>query len=144
MSKKNNPAQSNAVLEADAQSEADAAKAKRNEASKKAAEKRKNLPVYPGKDLTTVPADYSSSKFQPLAKENFATEADFLDYRADKAEKHAKDLRNQAVDARKLGNVKDVTKAKKLLKIAREVMELKAALAADDVDVEALLRTIGG
>jgi hypothetical protein len=136
--------QSNAVLEADAATESDAAAAKRKAASLAAAEKRKSLPKYPGRDLTAVPADYSASKFQPLGKENFKSEADFLDYRADKAEHAAKKLREAATDARRLGNVKDVAKAKKLLKIAREVQELKALLAADDVDVDALLATIGG
>ena len=125
-------------------SEAEVKAERARENARKAKEKRESLPKYnvPQGGIVKVPADYSTSKFQPLDKSDFSTEANYLVYKADKLELAAKRARDAANDALALGNVKDAKKAKKLLKVAREFEELKAMLSGDSVDVDALLAMI--
>src|SRR3990172_1715498 len=90
-------------------SEAEVKAERARENARKAKEKRESLPKYnvPQGGIVKVPADYSTSKFQPLDKSDFSTEANYLVYKADKLELAAKRARDAANDALALGNVKD-------------------------------------
>jgi hypothetical protein len=127
------------AVELENMSEEEIKKMKRREASRKSIEKRKSLPKYniPAGGLTTVPADYSSGKFKPLEKEDFATEADYLDFIADKMERMAKRKREEAKVARSFGNVKDVKKMKKVTKLLAEFADMKGT--EDAVNIKALM-----
>jgi len=128
------------AVELESMTEAEVKAMKRREASRKSIEKRKNLPKYsiPSGGLTTLPADYTSSKFQPLEKEDFASEADYLDYKADKMERAVKRMREEARVARSFGNVKDIKKMKKISKLLAEFAELKDT--EDGVSMKSLMK----
>jgi len=92
--------------------------------------------------FTEIPADYLTTKHKPLSKSDFVNEAAFFIARAVRLENKALAYRRQAEDCGKLGNVKDKKQAKKLLDMQRRMSEIKASLAAEGVDVEALLATM--
>src|SRR4051812_38955543 len=71
-------------------------KAKRE---KKPKVERIDYPVPEGK-LLELPADYDPKKHKPLRRKDFKDEALYLDIAAERAEKHAKRLREEALAVR--------------------------------------------
>jgi hypothetical protein len=91
--------------------------------------------------LVAVPADYDPKKHKPLRRKDFKDEAVFVDMQADRAERAAKRLREEAVAIR-AGGGKDKGKAKKLIAMQKRMAEMQAQLEADGVDVAALLASV--
>lgn len=118
--------------------EASAKPGTKNEDGKREKKKREKYPV-PEDGLEAWPEDFDASKHKPLKKTDFKNEAVWLDRKAEEAEEKAKRYRQEAETVRKIGSTKDQKKAKKLLKVQSELAELRKALAADGVDVDALL-----
>lgn len=129
------------AVEVENMTEAELKAMKRREASRKSIEKRKSLPKYsiPTGGLQTVPADYSTAKFQPLEQEDFASAADYMDYKVLRLEKQVVRLREEANTLRSLGSVKDPKKAKKISKLFAEFAEMKAS-SEDGVDIKAMMK----
>ena len=101
-------------------------------------------PQYPRPDggLTVVGADYSM-KFQTLGPKDFAALKYYHIFKADQLEKSAAKYRKMAENpeaAQK--NSKTAKKAAKLLKLQKDFAELKAQLAGENVDVDAILATL--
>ena len=89
--------------------------------------------------LKEVPETYDEKVHRPLRKENFEGDDWYYIHKAEQLEAQAQWNRKQAEDYRKLGGVQDRAKAKRLLDMQSRMAELKAQLAADGVDVEALM-----
>ena len=89
--------------------------------------------------LTTIPTDWDHKLHQPLTRKSFEDESLWFTMRAVDCEKRAKFYRDAAEDHKKLGNVKDRAKAKKLVQMQKRFDELKAQLASQGVDVDSLL-----
>jgi len=98
--------------------------------------------VVPEGGLTEVPADFDPKKHKPLKRKDFKDESVFLLSRAAELEKKAAWYRTEAENVKKLGSVKDRVKAKRLLAMQKRMQELQASLAAEGVDVAALLGTL--
>lgn len=156
MSKVNKPAAQNpkAVPESVAPP-AGAAKPGTTDAAAK--EPKKGKVLYPalvgpkdaeGKDtiipLKEVPKDWDPKAHKGLRRKDFSDEALFWDWRADRMELQVKKIRAHAEELRKLGTVKDRSRAKKLLSMQKRIADLKAQLEGEGVDVDALLTTLGG
>lgn len=89
--------------------------------------------------FTAVPTDWDAKKHQPLKRKTFADDSQWLELRAQDYDRRAAALRKQAVEGKKLGNVKDKAKAKKLLGMQKRMEDLRKQLEADGIDVAALL-----
>ena len=109
-----------------------------DDAAKKQKKNRAQYPIPEG-GLESVPTDFDSKKFKPLKKKDFKSEATFLELRADNMEAAAKRLREEAAAIR-AGGGKDKGKAKKLVNMTRKLAEMKAAMEAEGIDVEALIQ----
>lgn len=94
--------------------------------------------------LKEVPKDWDPQKHKGLRRKDFADDALFFDWRADRLELQAKGYRQQAEEFRKLGSVKDRARAKKLLSMQKRIEDLKQQLAGEGVNVNELLATISG
>ena len=73
-------------------------------------------------------ADFDWKKFGPLTKGDFGSIWMFYQYQADVYTAKATALGKQAEQAKKLGNVKDEKKARRLLQMAQALEALKAEL----------------
>jgi hypothetical protein len=89
-----------------------------------------------------VPADFDPKKHKPIPRKYFASEAVFYTLRAEALEKQAARFRELAKTAGTVGNVKDKKSAKKLVNMQKRFNELQASLAAQGVDVAALLAAV--
>lgn len=89
--------------------------------------------------LTGKPADFNPKQHEGLKRKDFASLADFLDFRASEVEAHAKALRQQAADER--SGVGKVTKGKqkRLINLHSQYEALMKELQAAGVDVQAAL-----
>lgn len=105
--------------------------------------KREKFPGIPEDGLTDWPADFDPKKHKPLRRQDFKDEAVWLDHKATQFEKAAVRMRDEAKTLRSLGTTAERGKAKKLLKITKELEDLKKTLAAKGVDVAALLNSAG-
>jgi hypothetical protein len=79
--------------------------------------------------FTRLPDDFDQKKHLPLKKKQFADEYAFLILRAEQLEKQAVKMRELAEQSKKLGNVKDRVKAKRLVQLTARLEELKKSLA---------------
>jgi len=112
----------------------------------------KNKVVYPGLldaegeaiKLTEWPADWDTKAHQPLKKTDFVNDAVWYDNRAETLEKQAAENRKLAEQSRALGSTEDRKRAKKLLDMQKRFEALKASLAEEDVDVDAILALAAG
>jgi hypothetical protein len=120
---------------------ASAAPGTKDEKAKKVKRERVQYPIPEG-GLEIYPTDYDSKKFKPLKKKDFKDEALYIEARATHLETQAKNLREEAANMRKMGGVKDKGKAKRLLAMQKRMAELKASLAGEGVDVDALLASM--
>lgn len=93
--------------------------------------------------FTDWPKEWDPKIHKPLRRKDFANDVTFLNRKADHYEIMAKRFRQEAIDSEKLGGLKERGKAKKLLQMQRKFEELKAQLKADNVDVEAILASLG-
>lgn len=89
--------------------------------------------------LTAIPKDFDHKTMKPLGRKDFADESLWFEMQAERCEAKAKHYRQAAADFKKLGNVKDRAKAKKLVQMQRRFDELKAQLASQGIDVASLL-----
>lgn len=89
---------------------------------------------------TAMPADYSSAKHLPLARKDFATLADYYEFRADTLERRAKKAREEAAAERSGVGKETKAKQKKLLKLKEGYDKLMEELKAAGVDVSALTK----
>lgn len=92
--------------------------------------------VYPFKEL---PTDFDFKTMHGLGKKDFATDAAFFEYKTKGLEAQAANFRTLAENAKKLGSAAERGKAKKLVKLQEQMAELSKQLAAQGVDVDALL-----
>ena len=92
--------------------------------------------------LTVVPENWDPKVHKGILRKHFAEDDVFFDWRASRLEKQAASYRQQAEESRKLGSMKGRVKAKKLLSMQKRIADLKASLAAEGVDVAALLASI--
>ena len=109
---------------------------------------RANHPLVNSKDTNVfpfkvLPTDFDFDTMKGLKKKSFATEAAYYDYRAKEMDHKAAKFRVQAEEAKKTGSGAERNKAKKLVKLQSKMAELKAQLAAQGVDVDALLKKAG-
>ena len=93
------------------------------------------------KQLTSLEqlAGFDGSVHTSIKRADFADEALYYDMRAAELDARAAGMRGKAADIRKIGNVADRARAKKLLSIARRMADLRASLTEQGVDVDALL-----
>lgn len=89
--------------------------------------------------LTEIPADWDPKLHKPLTKKDFAEDHLFFELKARQAEAAAAKFRKMGEDSKKVGNVADRAKAKKLQSMQKRMEELKAQLTAQGIDVNALL-----
>jgi hypothetical protein len=110
-------------------------------------EKKERVPrvdyTVPEGGLKEWPKDWNPKQHKPLRRKDFADEGVYLEERAKRYEAMAVRIRQEIADGKKLGTLKEKGKAKKLLQLQRKFDELKKQLIADDVDVDAILATIG-
>lgn len=78
--------------------------------------------------LKDFPTDFDAKAHKPLRRQDFESEAPFLNKRADELEARAKELRKQAEEAAKLGNAGDRQKAKRLRQMIEKVQEIRKQL----------------
>lgn len=100
--------------------------------------------VVPEGGLKEWPTDHDPKVHKPLKSTDFADESVYWFHKADQLEKAAVAAREKAEQIKKLGGVKDVKKAKRLMQMQQKIAELKAQLASDGTDVDALLASLGG
>lgn len=93
--------------------------------------------------LTAWPGDFDPKTHKPPQRKDYADDAVFFTILADRAEASAKKFREKAEESKKLGNVKDRARAKKLLAARKRMQDLEAQLKAEGVNVEELLGTLG-
>jgi hypothetical protein len=91
--------------------------------------------------LKGIPADYDRSKYKPLKLKNFEDPTEYFEQKAKHYEKLAADARTEAAEWKATGGVAPKQKAqtKKLVKMASMVEQLQKELAAEGIDVAALL-----
>lgn len=111
---------------------------------KKARPRQPRVPFEGGKrnedgKLTEVPDEWNAVKHKPLKTSDFVDETMWYELKARQYEKKAQWFRTAATADRAAGKAKDKSKAKQLVKLQRQLSELKAALAAAGEDVEGLL-----
>lgn len=102
-----------------------------------------NHPLVGSKDpakypFKSTPADYSFETMKPLKRPDFAGVAEFIDYRASRFDWMAEQLRAKAQDYRTHGGPA-AGKAKRLIRLTKQMEELKKLLAEQGVDVDAVL-----
>ncbi len=127
-----------------AQAPAAAASARPGTKDEKGKKEKKVRAQYaiPEGGLTAWPADFDSKLNKPLKRKDFADESLFLLSKADEYDRRAKALRQEAEESKKLGSIKDRAKAKQLLKMQKRMKEMTDAMAAEGIDVAALLATV--
>ena len=92
--------------------------------------------------LTRWPDDFDPKRHKGLDRKQFAEEHVFFSLQADRLEAAAVKMRERAEESKKLGNVKDRTRAKKLLAAQKRLEALKAEMISEGVDVDDLLASM--
>lgn len=90
--------------------------------------------------LKEIPSDWKSTLHKPLKKSDFVDEETFLLSKAIRFEQIAAKLRKQAETIKSMGSSEARGAVKKLLKFQEGMATLMAALKAQGVDVESLLK----
>lgn len=78
--------------------------------------------------LTEWPKDFDGKVHKPLHRGDFQDEAVYLDHKAAELEDRAKRMRQEAADARLMGNAADRQKAKKLRAMQERMKALETEL----------------
>jgi FKBP-type peptidyl-prolyl cis-trans isomerase (trigger factor) len=78
--------------------------------------------------LESVPSDYNEETHLPLRRKDFKSETIFLDWRADKLEAQAKQLRDESAKLKALGSAENQEDARKAIKLSKQLEELKKTL----------------
>ncbi len=89
--------------------------------------------------LTEMPEDFNLGDHKPLIRKDFEDETIWLEWRAGIYEAKAKDYRDEAALIRQFGSAEERKAAEKLMKVRKQFEKLKADLAGQDIDVEAIL-----
>lgn len=91
------------------------------------------------KRIAEFPKDFDPKVHKPLKKSDFENESVWLLHKADELEAKAKDLREEAKMADKLGSAKQRAQAKQLVKMQKRAAELMASLKSAGIDVDKLM-----
>ena len=114
--------------------------------------KRKTREVFPlvGNESTeiypfteAIPDEFDFGKYPTLKRKDFVHDHLYFEHRALESEFKVVKFRELAEEAKTLGSAQDRARAKKLIKTAAKMEELKAVLEAGGFDVEALLAGAG-
>lgn len=97
----------------------------------------KDAELYPFK--VAMPENFDFKIHKSLKKRDFTADHLFYEYRALEMEFKAKSFRAQAEEAKKLGSAKDRSSAKRLVRLADKMTELKTQLSKQGINVEELL-----
>lgn len=103
-------------------------------------EKAKRI-KYPHTDpLSAVPADFNPKIHLPLGRKDFVDEGCWFLVKADYFDKMAAKMRHMADESKKLGNIKERAKAKRLIKMTERLAELRKELEAQGINVDDVLK----
>lgn len=94
--------------------------------------------------LTEFPADWSYVYHKALRAEDFVDEIVYYNAMAKYHDDKAAEYRAQATETAKIGNAEDRVKAKKLVKLATNAEKMMAELAAQGIDVTAIMSSLLG
>jgi len=97
--------------------------------------------IYPFTE--SMPDEFDFEKYPTLKRKDFVHDHLYFEHKALEAERKVAKFRELAEEAKKLGSTQDRARAKKLLKTAAKMAELKAVLEAGGYDVDALLAGAG-
>lgn len=89
-----------------------------------------------------MPEGFNNRKHKGLTPKDFASRADFLEFRAARLESQAKDAREEAIAERSGKGATTKAKQRKLLKLKDSYEALLAELAKDGTDVNELLGSV--
>lgn len=87
-----------------------------------------------------VPKGFDFKIFKSLKKKNFTTEPLYFEHRAAEMVYRQEDFLAKAEESRKYGSTADRRKKKQYIKLQAKMIELKAQLTEQGVDVVALLK----
>lgn len=93
-------------------------------------------------DPGNFPADYDFATHAGLRKKDFGNDFSYFTYKAKRAEHEAKKFTAKAEEALKLGGITTDGDAKKFLRIAGKLDELREVLAAKGLDPNELLQQL--
>jgi hypothetical protein len=96
----------------------------------------------PTKKLQAWPADYKTTQHKPLSSAHFEDPAVYYNGKADRLQRVVDKLRQDALQAKTLGGVKEKGTAKKMLQLQKRLDDLKTELSGKGVDVEAMLKLL--
>ena len=107
------------------------------------AKKTKKVAKWTGKRTglleVAMPDGFSFAKHTALKKGDFKDEAIYCEHRAEQMNFKAKVWNEKAKEIRELGSPSERKKKKQVIKLSQKMDELKKQLAAQGIDVEALL-----
>jgi len=89
--------------------------------------------------LDKIPDDFDAKKYKPLQRRDFNDESIWFEVKAREMDVKAADYRKQATEFKALGGAAKSGQAKRLLAMQKRVAELTAQLAAQGLDVNAIL-----
>lgn len=89
--------------------------------------------------IEKVPSDFDPEKHLPLRGRDFVDSASFLEYKAERYEKEAKECREQAAELRQLGGKERQAQAKKLEKALAAIAEVENDFTASGLDYQAIV-----
>ena len=89
-----------------------------------------------------IPADFNPRQHLPLQRKHFASEDLYFTVRANHARKQAAFFDAKAEEAKKVGNVADKARARRLIKMQEKMAELRKQLEAQNIDVDELLAKV--
>ena len=92
--------------------------------------------------LTELPEDYDPKAHKPLKKSDFAHDYVFMRVQAGMLQARAERMFEEALTLEKLGSPKDRVKAKKLIAMQKRMEELKAELAGEGIDLDAIMASM--
>lgn len=93
----------------------------------------------PTAKLDKIPDDFNPKAHKPLQRRDFNDESIWFEVKAREMEAKAADYRKQATEFKALGGAAKSGQAKRLLAMQKRVAELTAQLAAQGLDVNAIL-----
>lgn len=105
-------------------------------------EKGEDGKIKPTAKLEDWPTDFDGKTMRPLRRNDFTSEGPFLIKKAEAFEARAKQLRNEAEEAKKLGNQADRQKAKKLRDMLGKIADLTKHLKAQGLNVDDMIASM--
>jgi hypothetical protein len=103
-------------------------------------EKTKKTAMNVDKKLAVAPSGYDFTKYKPLKKGAFETEAAYLFHQADALEFKASAIRAKAELAKTLGSKKDIAMARRLVKMRDRFAAFRKELEDQGINVDAAIK----